>query len=44
MAKKYSESFRKNMAPSFQMGFANEYKYSVPALESVYRKGNRDDW
>lgn len=44
MAKKFSESFRKNMAPSFQMGFSNEYHYSVPALESVYRKGNKELW
>lgn len=44
MAKNYSESFRKNMAPSFKMGFSNEYKYSVPALESIYRRGNREDW
>lgn len=44
MAKQYSEAFRKNMAPSFKMGFTNEYKYSVPALESMYRRGNRDDW
>ena len=44
MAKKYSDAFRKNMAPSFQMGFSNEYKYSVPALESVYRRGNKTDW
>ena len=44
MAKKYSEAFRRNMAPSFQMGFNNEYKYSVPALESMYRRSNKDDW
>ena len=44
MAKKYSETFRKNMAPSFKMGFSNDYKYSVPALESVYRRGNKTDW
>lgn len=44
MAKKYSDAFRKNMAPSFQLGFSNEYKYSVPALESVYRRGNKSDW
>lgn len=44
MAKKFSESFRKNMAPSFQMGFSNEYRYSVPALESLYRRGNKSDW
>lgn len=44
MAKKYSEAFRRNMAPSFQLGFSNEYRYSVPALESIYRRGNREDW
>ena len=44
MAKKFSDAFRKNMAPSFQLGFSNEYKYSVPALESVYRRGNKSDW
>lgn len=44
MAKKFSDAFRKNMAPSFKLGFSNEYKYSVPALESVYRRGNKTDW
>lgn len=44
MAKSYSDAFRRNMAPSFQLGFTNEYKYSVPALESIYRRGNKSDW
>ena len=26
------------------MGFSNEYRYSVPALESKYRKSNKTDW
>lgn len=44
MTNKFSDAFRKNMAPSFKLGFSNEYKYSVPALESVYRRGNKTDW
>ena len=41
---KFSEKFRRNMAPSFEFGFKNEYSYSVQALESISRKANKNDW
>lgn len=44
MARKYSEKFRENQAPSFQLGFSNEYRYSIPALESISRRANKSDW
>ena len=44
MARKYSEKFKERQAPSFQLGFSNEYRYSIQALESISRRGNKAEW
>lgn len=44
MARKYSEKFIEKQAPSFKLGFSNEYRYSIPALESISRRANKSDW
>lgn len=41
---KYSQKFIERHAPSFQLGFSNEYRYSVQALESISRRGNKAEW